>query len=684
MLLHFGIIPYIVFDGDYLPSKAKTEVERAKKRKESKQRGLELYRMNKPSQAHLELQKAVDVTPEMARQFIDELKKIEVAYVVAPYEADAQMVYMEKQGIIDGILSEDSDLLVFGAKRLLTKLDQFGDCIEVNRADFTSCREISLVGWTDADFRRMAILSGCDYLASINRMGLKTAYRLVRKHKSIEKVVRALQFDGQYHVPAGYLEAFHKAELTFLHQRVYCPAAEEVVMMIEPEEHLESQDLSFVGDQVEKHIAMAVAKGDLDPMTKAPIRVRKSHISTPPRTPRTAARKSIVGENISDMKGHQSIESFFKSKRTPLAELDVNTFTPSPSQAHVLRQNERAQWDAVSAVSQPSSVDVPTPVAGSLRTPLSDRGTNLSNISTTKKRKLVNNKDILLNADDTLGTSSKFFTATTPESQAPRGRTKARKKTTDFTVWSDDSVENAMIELAADTGASDLPADPTTDDAVKLGSPKDGFSAEEIRPEAQIHEDLPSKHSSAAYTQSETQTSITTDSSLSTSQAAASADHDDPNVNLKGHSKHEPTKVDGISRFLNNNNTKTEVGAEPMNDRSRPALPKQKTLSALQRLGMHALGRSKSCAALSSGTFPRVDNFDNLLRSSSRGKAVESTQRQPSMPLAHTFGPDASMAKGSEDALIPSSEGEGSDVVSEEDEGTTRPAIHFGRFAYSG
>ena len=63
--------------------------------------------MGKPSQARLELQKAVDVTSKMARQFIDTIKVLDVPHIVAPYEADAQLVYLEWQGII----SEDSDLL---------------------------------------------------------------------------------------------------------------------------------------------------------------------------------------------------------------------------------------------------------------------------------------------------------------------------------------------------------------------------------------------------------------------------------------------------------------------------------------------------------------------------------------------------------------------------------------------
>ena len=63
MLQHFGVIPFIIFDGDYLPSKAATEADRAKRREESKRAGLELLNAGKTSQAYLEFQKAVDVTP---------------------------------------------------------------------------------------------------------------------------------------------------------------------------------------------------------------------------------------------------------------------------------------------------------------------------------------------------------------------------------------------------------------------------------------------------------------------------------------------------------------------------------------------------------------------------------------------------------------------------------------------
>lgn len=246
MLQHHGITPYLVFDGDYLPSKAGTEEGREARREDSRQKGLALLSTNKTAAMEI-LQKAVDVTPLMARHVIEACKALEVPYVVAPYEADAQLYYLEKTGVIDGVISEDSDLLVFGVRLLITKMDRFGDCVEVNRENFTLCKDISLAGWTDAEFRTMGILSGCDYLPSIKGIGVKKAHRYVRSHKTVERIVRAIKLDGKMSVPGDYLEKFRQAELTFLHQRVWCPVKDAMVMCTEPEEPLIGEALIFIG-----------------------------------------------------------------------------------------------------------------------------------------------------------------------------------------------------------------------------------------------------------------------------------------------------------------------------------------------------------------------------------------------------------------------------------------------------
>ena len=467
MLQHFGVIPFLIFDGDYLPSKAATEADRSKRREESRKAGQELLNVGKISQAYLEFQKAVDVTPEMARQLIDELKKTGIQYIVAPYEADAQMVYLERKGIIDGILSEDSDLLVFGAKCLLTKLDQYGNCIEINKADFCACREISLTGWSDTEFRRMAILSGCDYLNSITNMGLKTAYRMVRKYKTIEKVIRMLQFDGKFFVPKGYLEAFNQAELTFLHQRVFCPQKLTLVFHTEPEHPIDDRRMPFIGAYVEPEIAQGVARGDLNPITKLPIVPQSKPKMAVPTTPWANSRVQPQRLNSTDdLKKGKPIETFFKPKRIPLAELDINCFTPSPSQQEALSRNT-GTWLA-SPAPRPYLNRAVTDSEKLPQLPRSAPRVGWSNTGRTHIRTPTISeprppKRARLCADVETGNSpsksqttelgrSRFFVSAAPEPSPTvcrNIRCKKSKKTKkqDINIFSDDSVDEVMRNL---------------------------------------------------------------------------------------------------------------------------------------------------------------------------------------------------------------------------------------------
>ena len=178
-----------------------------------------------------------------------------VSYVVAPYEADAQLAYLERVGVVDGILTEDSDLLVFGCKTVLFKLDPVASTvISISRKDFGSVTAsssdpngISLIGWSDVQFRAMSILSGCDYLPSIPGVGLKTACTLLRKWRTAEQVVRAISLEGKKSVPLGYWKQFQLAEKCFLHQRVYCPRAKKLVHLTDVSDDWTPEFDAYVG-----------------------------------------------------------------------------------------------------------------------------------------------------------------------------------------------------------------------------------------------------------------------------------------------------------------------------------------------------------------------------------------------------------------------------------------------------
>ncbi|KPI44413.1 Exodeoxyribonuclease 1 [Cyphellophora attinorum] len=446
MLLDFGIIPYLVFDGDSLPSKAGTNAERRKQREEAKATGLALLQTGKQSQAYRELQKSVSVTPYMAKELIEAIKamKVEVRYVVAPYEADAQLVYLESKGIIDGILSEDSDMLVYGAKRLITKLNQYAECVEIERSDFALCKEISLAGWTDTMFRRMAILSGCDYLPNIGKMGLKTAYRYVRKYKDVEKVIQVLRFENKLSVPADYLERFRDAELTFSHHRVFCPVQKKMVFMQELLPGMKEEQMSFLGQSVTPDIAIGVACGDLHPKSK------EAYPDTRSLRPslREVRRQTAPTQTLKPTK---SIESFF-NKRVPLAELDPNSLTPSPSQQRLLARHRNASWDSrlISSAPQPRTNSASSTQVRPLRT---DRQSFLAKASAVSSYQPPKRPRLCSENQDSPPSKgikqSPFFAAqdTTPSPSLLKGARNKKPKRGGFELWSDDSVDDVLLGL---------------------------------------------------------------------------------------------------------------------------------------------------------------------------------------------------------------------------------------------
>ncbi|PGH19299.1 hypothetical protein AJ80_04052 [Polytolypa hystricis UAMH7299] len=721
MLLYFGVVPYLVFDGDNLPSKAGTEASRAARREESKRLGLELYRSGRASQAHQELQKAVDVTPYMARLLIEELKKLDIQYVVAPYEADAQLVYLENHGIIDGIISEDSDLLVFGARRLLSKLDQHGDCIEINRSEFSACREVSFVGWSDADFRRMCILSGCDYLASIPKMGLKTAYRSIRKYKTVERVLKMLQFEGNSKIPPDYLENFKRAEHTFLHQRVFCPTDRKLVTLSPLTGDTKLEELTFIGDDFEADLAIGIACGDLDPMTKEPINLKPLY---PERARLVPNRRQTLPS--ADLKPNKSISSFFTPKRVPLGELDPNSLTPSPSQQRLLERQANRSWHARPAP-HTSFTASPTPLQAQSVTRSRDDNTAresfLTRAATTSKYQPPKRQRLCSDADEgTLPESviherSRFFPASSNKKSCPDKTLTKKARKSGFGVFSDDLAEEIMAQLPDHPnpvtpgplgGASVSGAPQTASDLAAKEGP--------VETEARAEDESvgPSKVNTQSSTDDSQSTTVSiskigmsqldiasqTEGAADTREGTAVGPDSEPEVFEKlvdYHVKQQNTKLQQKYGYQETGIAKTpQTGGKGVDEEtsvrslgyatpdSKPArLPSvlrpgseitgsrrasTMRMTPLQRLRQSALSRSKSMDSL-----PSLISSDQGSTPEDSLVASPSTAASPGVALIH---------KGSEDLLVPNSdEDEGEDLV--EVSAGKPPSLNLDKFLFS-
>lgn len=115
----------------------------------------------------------------------------------------------------------------------------------------------------------MAILGGCDYLDSINGIGIKTAHQLLRKYKSAKKAIQSVRLNAKLTVPRDYERLFSRADLTFQYQCVYDPLQQSLVHLNPvPEAGLSEEDYLAVGGGLTPEMAKGIACGDMDPITK--------------------------------------------------------------------------------------------------------------------------------------------------------------------------------------------------------------------------------------------------------------------------------------------------------------------------------------------------------------------------------------------------------------------------------
>ncbi|XP_006761406.1 PREDICTED: exonuclease 1 [Myotis davidii] len=238
-----------------------------KRRQANLLKGKQLLREGKVPEARECFTRCVNVTHAMAHNVIKAARAQGVDCLVAPYEADAQLAYLNKAGIVQAIVTEDSDLLAFGCKKVILKMDQFGNGLEIDQARLGMCKQLGDV-FTEEKFRYMCILSGCDYLSSLRGIGLAKACKVLRlaNNPDIVKVIKKL---GHYlkmniTVPEDYIKGFIRANNTFLYQLVFDPIRRKLVPLNDYGDDIDPAALSYAGRYIDDSIALQIALGNKD------------------------------------------------------------------------------------------------------------------------------------------------------------------------------------------------------------------------------------------------------------------------------------------------------------------------------------------------------------------------------------------------------------------------------------
>uniref|UniRef100_A0A4W3JWN2 Exonuclease 1 n=1 Tax=Callorhinchus milii TaxID=7868 RepID=A0A4W3JWN2_CALMI len=267
MLDSFGVKPILVFDGCHLPSKKEVEKSRRERRQANFQKGKQLLREGKTAEARECFTRCVNITPAMAHEVIKAARKKGMDCIVAPYEADAQLAYFNKTGIVQAVITEDSDLLAFGCKKVVLKVDKYGNGLEIDQAQFGKCKQLGDV-FTEEKFRYMCILSGCDYLASLHGIGLAKACKLLRIANNPD-IITVIKKMGHYlknnmTVPEEYIEGFTRANNTFLYQLVVDPIKRKLVPLNPYLDDVDPKSLDYAGHNMGDQTALQIALGNVD------------------------------------------------------------------------------------------------------------------------------------------------------------------------------------------------------------------------------------------------------------------------------------------------------------------------------------------------------------------------------------------------------------------------------------
>ncbi|CAO3635154.1 unnamed protein product [Cunninghamella blakesleeana] len=237
MLLYFKVEPVVVFDGNPIPMQNSSKLQRRKQQLEAHSKGMDHLRKGEIKKSIESFQKAVHITSQMINEVIKALIDKDVKYIRAPFDVEAQLAYLCKNKMVDAVITESSNLLVYGCPTTLFKLNHFGEAKEVKIADLRNIKELDLSILNFDQFQQMCILSGCDYLPSLKGVGLKVAYKLISTYKSIDKVFESLQF-GKIHTNPEYEKQYKQVNDVFKYQYVYNPFDKKIVRMLPNDERL--------------------------------------------------------------------------------------------------------------------------------------------------------------------------------------------------------------------------------------------------------------------------------------------------------------------------------------------------------------------------------------------------------------------------------------------------------------
>ncbi|KAK9830500.1 hypothetical protein WJX72_012105 [[Myrmecia] bisecta] len=114
-------------------------------------------------------------TPEMYGECQELLQMFGLPYIIAPMEAEAQCAWLNNEGLVDGVVTDDNDVFLFGGRQVYRNIFEGKKYVEEYRTDDLETE----LGMDRDKLIHLALLLGSDYTEGIQGIGIVNAVEIV-------------------------------------------------------------------------------------------------------------------------------------------------------------------------------------------------------------------------------------------------------------------------------------------------------------------------------------------------------------------------------------------------------------------------------------------------------------------------------------------------------------------------
>lgn len=202
--MSFGITPIFVFDGAYIDEKGPTQkkrrdekAKRVREAEEMKKKVLEMDELERTPQMITDLRKKMHhlgtVSKEEWQNIREILSSLGFPVLQATGEAEKLCAMLCIEGKVSSVLSTDSDLVALGCPLSCSGLAGWIYNPESKKTEMSlKCTFfkpiLAALEIEYSTFLDLCIMSGCDFNDNIPRLGVATAYKILKKCESIENL----------------------------------------------------------------------------------------------------------------------------------------------------------------------------------------------------------------------------------------------------------------------------------------------------------------------------------------------------------------------------------------------------------------------------------------------------------------------------------------------------------------